>query len=30
MRGKKPTMKKVLEYCYEPEMEEVTCMILKF
>lgn len=22
-RGKKPVMKKVMEYCYEPEMEEV-------
>lgn len=22
-RGKKTTMKKVMEYCYEPEMEEV-------
>ncbi|KAH7845705.1 hypothetical protein Vadar_005063 [Vaccinium darrowii] len=22
VRGKKPVMKKVMEYCYEPEMEE--------
>jgi len=23
-RNKKPVTKKVMEYCYEPEMEEVT------
>lgn len=29
-RNKKPVTKKVMEYCYEPEMEEVTvtCIVL--
>jgi YLP motif-containing protein 1 len=27
VRGKKPVMKKVMEYCYEPEMEEVMRVI---
>lgn len=26
-RGKKPIVKKVMEYCYEPEMEEVLLVI---
>lgn len=30
-RNKKPVTKKVMEYCYEPEMEEVTaaCIVLR-
>lgn len=29
-RNKRPVTKKVMEYCYEPEMEEVaaTCIVL--
>jgi hypothetical protein len=29
-RNKRPVIKKVMEYCYEPEMEEVTatCIVL--
>ena len=26
-RNKKPVTKKVMEYCYEPEMEEVTFLM---
>lgn len=29
-RGKKPVMKMVMEYCYEPEMEEVIIAFSSF